>query len=211
MGGFDPYSASKGCTELAAASYRRSFFSEKGGALLATARAGNVLGGGDWAEDRLIPDLARAAAAGRVEFLRNPGAVRPWQHVLEPLAGYLELGRKLLEGDETFAEAWNFGPADAGECRSVGEIAALFREEWPQVRFESGTEANALHEARLLQLDCAKARKRLKWHGLWNAEETCRRTARWYRDYYKMGKINTDADFEAYFERAQQENMPWMR
>lgn len=215
MGGFDPYSASKGCAELVTASYRRSFFPvEKFGSahrtLVASARAGNVIGGGDWAADRLVPDLMRSAAARREEPLRNPDAVRPWQHVLEPLSGYLELGRKLYEGHTEFADAWNFGPAP-GAAVSVKEAAAALQRCWPAVRFRAAGNPEAPHEAKLLQLDCTKARQLLKWHGVWEPETAFRRTAEWYRDFYCQKQINTDADFDAYFESAAAAEMEWMK
>lgn len=215
MGGFDPYSASKGCAELVTASYRRSFFpAEKFGSahrtLVASARAGNVIGGGDWAADRLVPDLMRSAAARREEPLRNPDAVRPWQHVLEPLSGYLELGRKLYEGHTEFADAWNFGPAP-GAAVSVKEAAAALQRCWPEARFRAAGNPKAPHEAKLLQLDCTKAQQLLKWHGVWEPETAFRRTAEWYRDFYCQKQINTDADFEAYFESAAAAEMEWMK
>ncbi len=215
MGGFDPYSASKGCAELVTASYRRSFFPvEKFGfahrTLVASARAGNVIGGGDWAADRLVPDLMRSAAAHREVPLRNPDAVRPWQHVLEPLSGYLELGRRLCEGRAEFAGAWNFGPAP-GAAVSVKEAAAALQRYWPAVRFRAAGNSEAPHEAKLLQLDCTKAQQLLKWHGVWEPETAFRRTAEWYRDFYCQKQINTDADFDAYFESAAAAEMEWMK
>ena len=128
MGGRDPYSASKGCAELVTAAYRDSFFAD--GAAVASVRAGNVIGGGDWAADRLIPDAARALAGGDAVIVRNPDAIRPWQHVLEPLSGYLELGARLLEAGQRFAGAWNFGPTDAGEDREVRWVVDRFLAAW---------------------------------------------------------------------------------
>ena len=214
MGGFDPYSASKGCAELVTAAYRRSFFApetfgKKHSTLVASARAGNVIGGGDWAADRLVPDLMRSAAAHREEALRNPDAVRPWQHVLEPLSGYLQLAGKLYEGKTEFADAWNFGPAPTA-AGTVKEAAAALQRSWPEVRFRAAGDPDAPHEARLLRLDCSKAQSLLHWHGVWEPETAFRRTAEWYRDFYLEHKINTDADFDAYFDSAAAADMEWM-
>ncbi len=209
LGGRDPYSASKGCQEIVAASFRDSFLSASG-ILLATARAGNVIGGGDWAEDRLIPDLVRAAERGEVEPLRSPDAVRPWQHVLEPLSGYLELGRRLFAGDAACADAWNFGPAES-EAVTVGEAAANMKRFWDRVEYRFAPPPGAPHEAKLLRLDCGKAERGLGWHGVWNVEETFRRTAGWYRDYYETGRIGTMADLDAYTSDALRKGLAWTR
>lgn len=182
MGGHDPYSASKGCTELLAAAWRRSFLAERGVAV-ATARAGNVFGGGDWAEDRLIPDLARAAGQREVALLRQPLAVRPWQYVLEPLHGYLLLGRALVEQGQAFAEGWNFGPS-AADALSVREIAARLGRAWDQVRVREATEAAAVHEAATLTLDASKAAMRLGWQPQLTLDQGLARTAEWYRDAF---------------------------
>ena len=208
LGGYDPYSASKACQELVAASYRDSFFSGRG-ILLGTARAGNVIGGGDWAADRLVPDLVRAAAAGTIEPLRSPDAVRPWQHVLEPLGGYLLLGQRLYEGDRRAASGWNFGPAPA-DALTVGEVAARLKSFWPQVGFRFAPQADAPHETKLLQLDCSKAERELAWHGVWSAGEAIRRTAEWYRDFYSRGRISTAADIDAYLASAAERGLPWI-
>lgn len=184
LGGHDPYSASKAGAELVAASFRKSFFTAAQGAhgtLLATARAGNVVGGGDWSEDRLIPDLVRAVAAGRSLEIRSPAATRPWQHVLESLSGYLLLGQRLLAGDAGVAEAWNFGP-DAEGNRSVREVLDVLAGHWPDLRWHvSG--APQPHEAGLLYLDCAKARRELGWRPAWSLATTLEQTAQWYRGW----------------------------
>lgn len=208
LGGYDPYSASKACQEIVAASYRDSFFTGRG-ILLGTARAGNVIGGGDWAADRLVPDLVRAAAAGKIEPLRSPDAVRPWQHVLEPLGGYLLLGQRLYEGDRRTASGWNFGPAPA-DALTVGEVAARLKSFWPQVGFRFAPQADAPHETKLLQLDCSKAERELAWHGVWSAGEAIRRTAEWYRDFYCRGQINTAADIDAYLASAAERGLSWI-
>jgi CDP-glucose 4,6-dehydratase len=215
LGGYDPYSCSKACTELIASCYRNSFFhpAAYGGShqtLVATARAGNVIGGGDWAEDRLVPDLARATAAGRPLVLRNPASVRPWQHVLEPLAGYLQLGRKLLEGDARCAEAWNFGPAEEGAVPTEA-LVRQFQAAWPRVRCDARPEAGAPHEAGLLKLDCSKARARLGWAPVWGWERTVAVTADWYRQYYEAGGARTRQDLAAYVADARRHDLPWGR
>ena len=179
MGGHDPYSSSKGAAELAVASWRRSF---PGGARIASARAGNVIGGGDWCEDRIVTDFVTAILAGRPLRLRNPLATRPWQHVLEPLSGYLQLADRLCQPDgASFAEAWNFGPADAAVA-TVETLARALIAAWGGGTVEVATSPSQLHEAGLLKLDCAKATTRLDWRGRWDLAETARRTAHFYRD-----------------------------
>ena len=178
MGGHDPYSSSKGAAELAIAAWRRSFFAEGSGTLVASARAGNVIGGGDYAPDRLVPDLLRAAARGEPPLIRAPGAVRPWQHVLEALSGYLLLAERLLAGEAAFAEAWNFGP-EAADARPVAWIverlgALLGRERW-QV-----DEAPQPHEAGTLRLDISKARALLGWQPRLDLDAALTMTAEWH-------------------------------
>jgi CDP-glucose 4,6-dehydratase len=161
MGGRDPYSSSKGCAELVAAAWRSSFFSDAGPAL-ATARAGNVIGGGDWAADRLLPDLIRAFEGGAAPLIRSPEAVRPWQHVLEALNGYLLLGERLLAGERAFAEGWNFGPAD-DDARPVSWIVERLTRAWGVASASLPDDGPKPHEAGLLQLDSSKARSLLGW------------------------------------------------
>jgi CDP-glucose 4,6-dehydratase len=179
MGGHDPYSASKGCQELVTAAFRRSYLSDAGTAV-ATARAGNVIGGGDWSEDRLVADLMLAASAGRPCVVRNPEAVRPWQHVLEPLRGYLMLGRALAEEGGAFAEGWNFGP-DLVDAVSVHELVARMSAAWPAIRAEPSADGGGPHEARLLRLDNGKAAARLGWRPALTLDETVALTVDWYR------------------------------
>ncbi|NIJ20031.1 CDP-glucose 4,6-dehydratase [Sphingomonas naasensis] len=161
MGGHDPYSSSKGCAELVASAYRSSFFANGPG--LATVRAGNVIGGGDWAEDRLVPDLVRAFEAGVAPLIRAPDAVRPWQHVLEALGGYLQIAERLLAGERNFADAWNFGPSD-DDTRPVSWIVEQVRGLWGgDARPQTLDHGARVHEAGLLRLDCSKARAALGW------------------------------------------------
>lgn len=183
LGGHDPYSASKACAELVSACYRRSFLNAKGIGI-ATARAGNVIGGGDWADERLLPDMVRAFSANQPARLRHPEAVRPWQHVLEPLHGYLLLAERLAEGDASFARAWNFGPLPQ-ESRTVGEVATLAASQWgvgARIQIEPD---NGPHESGLLILDSSEARARIQWQSRWDLETALRATLDWYHAYYQ--------------------------
>lgn len=163
MGGHDPYSSSKGAAELVISAWRRSFFAE-GGPLLASVRAGNVIGGGDWAADRLVPDLVRAFEAGAAPLIRAPDAVRPWQHVLEALGGYLMIAERMLAGDTRLADAWNFGPSDE-DARPVSWIVDRMRAAWGDNASDAAPDdGHHPHEAGLLRLDCSKARAMLGWH-----------------------------------------------
>ncbi|MEO5826663.1 MAG: CDP-glucose 4,6-dehydratase [Gemmatimonadales bacterium] len=197
MGGHDPYSASKGCTELVAAAWRRAFLAEQGVAL-ATARAGNVFGGGDWAPDRLFPDLLGAAGRGEVSTVRHPSAVRPWQYVLEPLQGYLLLGRALTETGMAAAEGWNFGPA-AEDALPVREIAAQLHQSWPAVTLAApnAPQPPSPHEAATLVLDANKARQRLGWRPVFTLQEALAATTAFYRESLRrpdaIGTLMQDA------------------
>ncbi|MBR4662248.1 MAG: CDP-glucose 4,6-dehydratase [Lentisphaeria bacterium] len=208
LGGYDPYSASKGAAEIAAASYRSAFFSSADSPTVATARAGNVIGGGDWALDRLIPDLIRAAAAGKAAEIRSPNAVRPWQHVLEALSGYLTLGAALLSGGQTAASAWNFGPLEA-EAFTVGDIIEIARSEWNKICCRADDNTDQVHEAARLLLDCRKAQKLLRWRPVWNTEHAVRRTVNWYRDFYENVNLITLSDLESYCADARKAGLEW--
>ncbi|MEI8024961.1 MAG: CDP-glucose 4,6-dehydratase [Pseudomonadota bacterium] len=180
MGGFDPYSCSKGCAELITSSYRKSFFSDKNSTHIATARAGNVIGGGDYAEDRLIPDLVRSTFERNPLEIRNPNAVRPWQHVLEPLSGYLMLAESLFkEGGQKFAEGWNFGPNDQ-DCTSVKYVVETFQEILNKSSSVTFGSSLSFHEAELLKLDISKARYQLGWNPSLNLNDALNWTAKWY-------------------------------
>lgn len=209
MGGFDPYSASKGCAELLTGCYQRSFFAN-GNTLVASARAGNVIGGGDWAADRLIPDLMRAAASGKEAVLRNPEALRPWQHVFEPLSGYLLLGARLYSGDRSCVGGWNFGPA-AGEAWTVRKVADKLQEFWPKFQYRIECDPNALHEAKLLQLDCSKSRNCLEWFGVWDIEKTLKMTAKWYALWYEQRQIATSDMLHEYISDAAAKGLIWTK
>ena len=178
LGGYDPYSSSKACAELVTASYRRSFFS-KGGVLVASARAGNVIGGGDWATDRLLPDVFRAVQANEALVIRSPYATRPWQHVLEPICGYLTLAQSLYEKGEEFAEAWNFGPEES-DSRSVQWILEKLISlglplDW---KHDDGPH---VHEASQLMLSSAKAKSKLHWYPRWNLDSALAHTMAWHK------------------------------
>jgi CDP-glucose 4,6-dehydratase len=214
MGGYDPYSASKGCAELVSSAYLRSFFNpddfgRKHNTLLSSCRAGNVVGGGDWADDRLIPDIMRAAKNEIPVKLRNPGSTRPWQHVLEPLSGYLAVGQKLLEGCTDFSGGWNFGPADDAAV-TVSEVVRLIKKFWPEMQYEFCNGEHP-HEAGLLKLDCSKARSMLKWHGIWNCSETFEHTVRWYRDFFEQGTASSEKDLDAYMKEAKEKGLEWTK
>jgi CDP-glucose 4,6-dehydratase len=184
LGGYDPYSNSKACAELVVAAYRDSFFPvahyDQHGVAIATARAGNVIGGGDWAKDRLIPDIMRAFAAGEVLKIRNPNAVRPWQHVLEPLSGYLKLAERLHDSNGAFAEGWNFGPA-YNDARPVGWIVSRLAAAWGEdVKWEIDPGPHP-HEAQMLKLDWSKAAQKLRWSPVLSLSEALRFTVEWYQ------------------------------
>jgi CDP-glucose 4,6-dehydratase len=213
MGGFDPYSSSKGCSELLTSSYRNSYFNLSGFGtqhhlLLASARAGNVIGGGDWAKDRLIPDLIKAASGNMTVTIRNPGATRPWQHVLDPLSGYLILGWKLLERKKEFAEAWNFGPENENNL-SVEEVVDLSKKYWDKLEAKYSKGNSEHHEAGLLMLDCSKANKLLKWRYVWGIEESVQKTISWYKKYYENNKVMTNKDIREYADDAVKQNLIW--
>jgi CDP-glucose 4,6-dehydratase len=213
MGGHDPYSGSKGCAELVTASYRRSFFSvedyqKNHQTLVASVRAGNILGGGDWSEDRLVPDIVRAASCNGKVLIRNPQATRPWQHVMEPLAGYLLLGQQLLEGKKDFSGAWNFGPEERGH-KDVLAVVKELQSYWPAIDFEIESGGRDLHEADLLKLDCSKAHTKLGWRPIWNDTEMLEKTVQWYRKFYESGLLLSREQLAEYTNDAKEKRMSW--
>lgn len=213
MGGFDPYSSSKGCAEILTHSFRNSYFNlseydKSHTVLLASARAGNVIGGGDWATDRLIPDIIKAASINKSVIIRSPKATRPWQHVLEPLSGYLTLGWRLLEGKKEYAEGWNFGP-DINCNLKVEEVVNLSKHYWDSIKIEYKQNTSATHEANLLMLDCSKANKLLNWKPVWNINETVENTINWYKEYYTNKKVNTDINISEYIRKAKETKTIW--
>jgi CDP-glucose 4,6-dehydratase len=214
LGGDDPYSASKGCAEIIAKSYMRSFF--KDGPRCATTRAGNVIGGGDWAEDRIVPDCARAWVAGEPVRIRSPWATRPWQHVLEPLSGYLWLGAKLvLDPEGIDQEPFNFGPA-ADVNNTVGEVAEALARHWPDFRTEmDGDGCAGKKECTLLKLCCDKALAHLGWKAALHFEDTIRFTAEWYKTYHKGLApdmfVYTAGQIERYTAQARAKGLEWTK
>lgn len=183
LGGHDPYSSSKGCAELVTAAYQRSFFAKESAASVATARAGNVIGGGDWSEDRLVPDIVRGIAANQPIVVRRPDSVRPWQHVLEPLRGYMMLAQRLWQNHE-FAEPWNFGPREE-DAIPVGDLGKRMVSHWGKGDLRFQPDPAAPHEAQYLRLNTAKARTRLGWKPVLELEQALRWTVDWYRSFYE--------------------------
>lgn len=185
MGGYDPYSNSKGCAELVTAAYRQSFFNKAGHIVaVASARAGNVIGGGDWAADRLIPDMVRAVSENRPVLIRNPNAIRPWQHVLEPLSGYLQLAQKLYEEGADYAEGWNFGPSD-DDAKPVQWIVERYTQLWGEGASWVLDQAEHPHEAHYLKLDCSKARMRLNWQPKWSLAHALENITAWHKAHHQ--------------------------
>jgi CDP-glucose 4,6-dehydratase len=184
MGGYDPYSNSKGCAELVASSFRKSFFNpdnyEQHGVGLASARAGNVIGGGDWALDRLIPDILKAFEDGRAVEIRSPHAIRPWQHVLEPLSGYLAVAEKLFLNGADYSEAWNFGPRDE-DAKPVQQIVESLTDSWGLGASWFLSEGEHPHEAHYLKLDCSKAKMKLNWQPVWDLQTTLTKIVDWHK------------------------------
>ncbi|MFM2231295.1 MAG: CDP-glucose 4,6-dehydratase [Bacteroidota bacterium] len=188
MGGHDPYSSSKGCVELVTAAYRKSFFDDGNSAFLASARAGNVIGGGDWSADRLIPDILKAFEKNEPVIVRNPMSTRPWQHVLEPLSGYLVLAQHLYEERSNVAEGWNFGPKDE-DCKPVSWILEKMVSHWGNGASWQLDKNNNPHEAGYLKLDCSKAAMRLNWYPKWNLEYTLESIINWHQHYLSRNNI----------------------
>ncbi len=216
LGGYDIYSSSKACAEILTSSFRRSFLQNHPMAL-ASVRAGNVIGGGDWALDRLVPDCIRAFIQNKEVHIRNPLAVRPWQHVLEPLAGYLLLGQKLGSNPQKFATAYNFGPYPDG-ILNVAEVAKLVAEFWDNDQEEKNAKvivakADDLHEAGLLQLDISKAKNELGFQPIWNAKEAIEHSVAWYKMFYQQKHINiqdyTDIQLQHFINIATEKKAYW--
>lgn len=205
LGGHDPYSTSKACAELVTESYRKSFFEE--GPRVATGRAGNVIGGGDWSEDRLVPDIVRACLSGTSLHLRYPAATRPWQHVLEPLSGYLCLAQRLWKDDSLDTYAFNFGPGRDADL-SVEALVAQVHSNWPDFRVE-GAPGPHPREAALLRLDSTLSHEVLGWSPVWNAETAIERTVAWYRAWYEGGLLRSDDDLDTFVSEAQSKSYAW--
>lgn len=213
LGGKDPYSASKAAMEIVSRSFQESFwnvndYQKTHHVLFATVRAGNVIGGGDWALDRLIPDIVMATINKKSVEIRRPNAVRPWQHVLEPLSGYLLLGQHLLEGKKEFATPFNFGPL-ADEDKTVADVLSLLKNHWPEISFQVHTPKENFHEAGLLKLDCSKAANLLKWKPIWDTSDSLRKTILWYRSFYENKRIETQSDLTEYLRLAKEKKVVW--
>lgn len=208
VGGHDPYSASKACCELVVDSYRSSFFNTPPSSkLLASVRAGNVIGGGDWAEDRLVPDIARATANKRSIEIRSPHATRPWQHVLECLAAYLMIGQRLLEGDTNCAAAWNIGP-DATDNRQVIDVLSAMKQHWPELNWTTTTSSGP-HESNLLYLDSSMAKSKLGWFPVWDLATAIEQTAVWYKSFYDSQKVLSQQQLQDYIAAAECAGASW--
>jgi CDP-glucose 4,6-dehydratase len=190
LGGDDPYSASKVAIEHAVTCYRKNFFP-----MIAVARAGNVIGGGDWSDYRLIPDMIKSAAVGGTVEINTPNATRPWQHVLEPLSGYLMLGQRLLEGDEQYAREWNFGPT--GEM-TVMQVLETAQHVWDKIHYRINEVERHKGMVNLLKIDSTLAHNELGWHNRWDQKLAIEKTIEWYRDYYTKGLVNTPDDIDQY-------------
>jgi len=216
MGGPDPYSASKGAAELAIRSHIKSFFhNDSSKVRIASARAGNVIGGGDWAIDRIVPDCMRAWSKNETVELRNPMATRPWQHVLEPLSGYLNLAMELYKEENLHNEPFNFGPP-AHQNHSVGELVTSMSAYWEKVKWDDvSSQYGGPYESGLLKLNCDKALHHLGWRAIWNFEETVRQTVLWYRHYYEKPDVSivdfTLQQIDEYVTKACAEGIPWSK
>jgi CDP-glucose 4,6-dehydratase len=202
LGGYDIYSSSKACSELLVKSFQQSFFNKadykkKHDTLIATARAGNVIGGGDWSADRLVPDIVRATAGNRVTKVRNPESVRPWQHVLDCLLGYLMLGEKLINEQIDFSDSWNFAPYSF-ESLTVKEVSIIAKNIWNEIDIEFGKPIEDFHEAGLLKLDNSKALSELGWKPRWNTQTAIEKTIEWYKAYYLNNEVQTISQIKEY-------------
>jgi CDP-glucose 4,6-dehydratase len=213
LGGHDPYSSSKACAELITQSFRQSFFTRRPSnpVAIASARSGNVLGGGDWAQDRIIPDCIRALVEGKRIAVRNPNATRPWQHVLEPLSGYLQLGWILFPRcagpNEDVCTAYNFGPS-VDSNRSVRSLVCRVCECWPG-EWEDQSDPKAPHEAYFLSLSIDKVWRHLQWQPVWGFDTTVSETVRWYREFYESGRVISREQLSAYMNDAKKKNLRW--
>ena len=214
LGGHDPYAASKACSELVVDCFRKSFFEkekhENGQTriLAASIRAGNVIGGGDWASDRIVPDLVRAATKGETTIIRMPHAVRPWEHVLEPLAAYLLIGQRLLEGRADIAQAWNIGPDENGIV-TVGQLAELAQTYWDKLKIDFRPSQTLPHETRYLSLDCSKAKHQLGWQPVWSFDETVKHTIDWYRTHCESNEILSLSQLSQFIADAKDRQAVW--
>jgi CDP-glucose 4,6-dehydratase len=207
FGGHDMYSSSKGCAEVLTQSYRSSFCNSKDGMKVASARAGNVIGGGDFSANRIVPDLIKSVEQQTPVEIRNPLATRPWQHVLEPLSGYLLLGMNLLKKNKV-DEGWNFGPSIHSNC-SVEQLVSLSTACWSEISTKNNTDPNQVHEAHLLMLDCSKANKMLHWQPIWELNETVEHTIAWYKTWHETKRVLTKDQIIQYGQEAELKQLSW--
>ena len=209
LGGIDPYSNSKACSELVVSCFRDSFFNKQN-LLIASARAGNVIGGGDWVLDRLVPDAVKSAYGNRNILLRNPKSVRPWQHVLEPLSGYLLLGQQIFEDNNDISDAWNFGPLHNSNL-STKDLVDLMKKYWDNIKIEIDESPSDLHEANLLMLDSSKSYSKLNWEPVWDINTTIKHTINWYKSFYYKNEIITKKQIEIFVKNAFDKNLDWAK
>ncbi len=209
FGGHDMYSSSKGCAEIVTQSFRKSFCMHSDGMNIASARAGNVIGGGDFSANRIVPDLIHSVTNNIPTEIRNPLATRPWQHVLDPLSGYLILGMNLLQ-KKNVSEGWNFGPSLDSNC-SVERLVKLAKQFWPLISSSNGTDSNQVHEAHLLMLDCSKASKILNWVPIWDLQQSVFHTIEWYSNWHVKQQIITREQIGLYCSNAQEKEASWTR
>ncbi len=208
LGGFDPYSASKAAAELVAESYRKSFFSHESNQLLATARAGNVIGGGDWSEDRLIPDVVRSILNNKSLEIRSPNSTRPWQHVLDSLSGYLMLGEKLYLGKDEFASAWNFGPTKDSN-QNVSKILDTLTLYFKELKWHV-SKSKLFHETNILYVDSAKSNTHLKWNSIWDLNKTLENTSIWYKEWMIHANVSSKQQIIRFIKDAIELNADWI-
>ena len=213
LGGYDPYSSSKACSEIITNAYRNSFFNKDTygsfhNTLVASCRAGNVIGGGDWAKDRLIPDVIRSLYEKKNLIIRNPKSTRPWQHVLDPLSGYLLVGEKLLNKEVKFSSSWNFGPNSELDI-PVEKMLKYVKSFWDNISYSIEECDKNKHEARLLRLDCSKANSFLEWHPVWDSQVAFNKTFEWYKSYYETSKVKTLDQIEEYTSLAKLNKVKW--
>lgn len=207
MGGNDPYSCSKGAAELITNCYRNSFFKNRN-IYLGSARAGNVIAGGDWTQDALMADTVNAISRNEKMIIRSPYATRPWQFVLEPLSGYLLLAQKLLEEGELFSEGWNFGPSDK-ESINVLDMLILFKNNWDKISYDYNKQVDFYKEAKYLRLDCTKASENMNWKSVWPIQKAVEKTAQWYKNYYEKGEILSEIHLQEYISDARELGYDW--
>lgn len=214
LGGYDPYSSSKACSEILTNSYRNSFFNineykKSHETLVATCRAGNVIGGGDWGEARLITDIMININKNKSVHIRNPHATRPWQHVLEPLSGYLNIGQKLLEKEIKFSDAWNFGPVQSS--KTVKEVLEMVKTNWDKLEYTVENKRNKFHEAKYLRLNSNKAYNVLQWQNTWDFEDTIKYTVHWYKEFYDNNEILTEKHLKQYINDSITKGLSWTK